>query len=48
LNIPRLELVEINVRNNIEIDLDVRDFLAEVILQELFLGWVKPKARRYL
>jgi len=45
LNIPWLELVEINITNNIEVNLLVRDLLPEVVLKKLLLGGVEPEAR---
>ena len=45
MNVPWLELVEIDVAYDIEIDLLAGNLLAQVVVQELFLGGMEAKAR---
>lgn len=48
LNVPRLQFVEIDVANDIEVDLLVGDLLAEVVLEKLLFSGVESEARRDL
>ena len=43
--LPRLRLVEINLRNGGTRETGVEDFLEEVVSDELFIGRMKPKTR---
>ena len=48
LDVPRLELVEIDVGNDIQIDGVEGELLAEVVVEELLFGGMEAEAGRDL
>lgn len=46
MNVPWLELIEIDVTDDIEIDLLAGDLFSQVVAEELLLSWVEAEARR--
>jgi hypothetical protein len=47
LDVPWLELVEVDVADDVEVDLLGGDLLAEVVVEELLLRGVEPEPRRH-
>lgn len=47
LYVPRLQLVEINVADDVQFDLLRRHLLPQVVAEQLFLGGMKAEARRH-
>lgn len=48
LNVPRLELVEIDVRDDVQINVMKGDLVAKVVLKQLLFSRVEPKSWRHL
>ena len=44
LEIPRLELVKIQVANEVKVDLHGTDFLGKVVAHQFFVCGVEPKS----
>lgn len=48
MDVPRLEFVEVDVADDVEVDLVGGDLLAEVVVEELLLRGVEAEAGRDL
>ena len=47
MDVPWLELVEVDVADDVEVDLLGGDLLAEVVVEQLLLRGVEPEPRRH-
>jgi hypothetical protein len=47
LQLPRLDLVEVDLPDDLEVELLKSDLLLEVVQQQLLVGRVEPEARRH-
>lgn len=48
LDVPRLKLIKIDLTNHIQIDLFVRHFLSQIVVQKLLFRWMESETWRNL